>query len=97
MVSRMSSHTVPIFVGSLGATLLLGGLFITGLMVVLPGQVGLFDVGRLSAWGSPEGLIFGAFVLAGLVMAAVGGFCCRWAYKMFKTSGRPDKAGSSHD
>jgi hypothetical protein len=85
------------FFAGLGVSLLLGGLFVTGLMIVLPGQVGLFDVSRLEAWGSPEGMVFGFFALMGLALAIVGAFCCRRAYIMFKTSGHSDKAGSSHD
>ena len=81
----------------MGVGLLIGGVCMAVLTVSVPQQVGLFDISSFEAWLDPVGLMFGAFTLVGVALAVVGGLYCRRAYTLFKTSGRPDKAGLSHD
>lgn len=88
-------HPAPsVFLGGLGAALLLGGLFAAGLLIVLPFQIGLVE----TLGEALQDAVFYIFAgMAGLfLMSAAGGaYLCLRAYNTHRKN-RPT-AGATHD
>ncbi|MNI24187.1 hypothetical protein D3C73_777990 [compost metagenome] len=72
--------------GGLGASLLLGGLFAAGTMVVVPFQVGLADLWRENAFTDPAFYIFAVSAIFFLILASAGAYLCLRAGRVIETA-----------
>ncbi len=84
-------RTSAIFFVSLGASLIVGGLFAAGVMVVIPWQVGLFEVWGANTLAEPTFYVFAGFALAFLILAGVGAYLGRRGLRVLR-SGRPGRS-----
>jgi hypothetical protein len=83
MVVRKAPPVKSAFLGGLGAALLLGGIFTTGLLVVLPFQVGLVET-LSEALKDPTFYIFAGMAAVFLILASVGAYLCLRAYDAYR-------------
>lgn len=93
MVSDRDRLVSASFFGGLGVSLLLGGLFAAGAMVVIPFQTGLADIWRDDAFTDPAFYIFAVSAIFFLILAAAGAYLCLRAWRVYRNghAGRSDR------
>jgi len=84
VVSDRDQRNLTALLGGFGAALLVGGLFATGVMILVPFQSGLAELWGEKALADPAFYIFAGFAILFLILAGVGACLCLRAYRLYR-------------
>lgn len=92
-MSDRDERNLAVFFTSLGISLIVGGIFAAGAMIVIPLQVGLFEAWGANVFAEPTFYIFAGFAVAFLIVAGVGAYLSLRGYRSLKSGrqGRSDR------